>query len=270
MGTMMRLILIAVMLVVLATGCQSTGVLDGKPDTLYQVSLLNALMLGDYDGFIPISQLKVKGDTGIGTFDTLDGELIMLDGTVYQAKYTGEVVVQKDTASIPFGAVTWFDTDLEDPNLKDIQDIQALKTYLDATIQRETGDFNCFYTALIQGSFRRVHVRSVPPQAKPYLPLAAIAATQPEFMYENVEGTIVALRCPEYVDGVNLPGWHLHFISQDTTKGGHLLDIDLSTATLRLDVIRQFELVLPGSVAFAGLDITRDLKKATQQVEGKP
>ena len=42
---------------------------------LYQVSLLQALSLGRYEGSVKISELKKNGNIGIGTFDGLDGEI---------------------------------------------------------------------------------------------------------------------------------------------------------------------------------------------------
>ena len=60
-------------------------------ETLYQVSTIDALMQGAYEGVQPVSEIRKHGDFGIGTFDALDGEMIVLDGTVYQAKADGKI-----------------------------------------------------------------------------------------------------------------------------------------------------------------------------------
>lgn len=254
----------------LGTGCQSVSKQAiPRDDTLYQVSLLNALMLGEYDGFVPVSTLQQEGDIGIGTFDTLDGEMIMLDGVVYKARATGEVVVVDPTITVPFAVVTAFDADMPAMQVKDIADLNMLKENLEAMITQNGNDFNCFYVARIEGTFPLAHVRSVPGQEKPYKRLSEIAATQKEFIYENLEGTIVAFRCPEYVQGINLPKWHLHFLSGDKTKGGHLLDAKLSQGNIQIDTIREFHLVLPESNSFSNMDIANDLSKETTKVEGK-
>ena len=258
-------VLVIVSLVFLGVGCQSTQALVPTSDALYQVSLLNALMLGEYDGVVSVGQLKQKGDVGIGTFDALDGEMIMLDGVVYKARYTGKVVVQNDTETVPFGAVTWFDVDFPALPVQSVSNIEGIKTLLDSSLE----DFNAFYVAVLEGEFSMVHVRSVPEQIKPYPRLSAIAAKQPEFFYEDLEGTIVAFRCPDYVEGINLPGWHLHFLSADKTKGGHLLDAQIITGEVQMDVIREFDLVLPQSASFAARDVAHDLRTETLQVEGK-
>ena len=258
------------LVVFLGTGCQSVSKQAiPQDDTLYQVSLLNALMLGEYDGFVPVSTLQREGDIGIGTFDTLDGEMIMLDGVVYKAKASGEVVVVDPSVTVPFAVATAFDADMPVLQLENVPDINALKDSLEAMIAQNGNDFNCFYVARIEGTFPLAHVRSVPAQDKPYKRLSEIAATQKEFIYENLEGTIVAFRCPEYVQGINLPKWHLHFLSADKTKGGHLLDAKLSQGNVQIDTIREFNLVLPESNSFSNMDIANDLSKETTKVEGK-
>ncbi|AEV29349.1 alpha-acetolactate decarboxylase [Sphaerochaeta pleomorpha str. Grapes] len=261
---------VLLLIIVLGTGCQSVPKTTiQQDDTLYQVSLLNALMLGEYDGFIPVSTLQQKGDIGIGTFDTLDGEMIMLDTVVYKAKATGEVFVVDPDVTVPFAVVTTFDADMPVLQVKNVGDLDALKKLLDGMIAQNGNDFNCFYVARIGGTFSLAHVRSVPAQEKPYKRLSEIAATQKEFIYENLEGTIVAFRCPDYVEGINLPKWHLHFLSADMAKGGHLLDANLSQGNVQIDTIREFNLVLPENNSFAQMDIANDLSRETSKVEGK-
>ncbi len=252
-----------------ASGCQIAQEKPARSDALYQVSLLNGLMLGDYDGSVSVGALRKLGDTGIGTFDQLDGELIMIGGKTYKAKSDGSVELQPDSETVPFAAVTFFDNDIVSRSIADVKDIASLKQTLDQVIVEEKGDFNRFYIVSIEGTFSFVHVRSVPSQTKPYKPLSEITKTQTEFTYENIEGTIIAIRCPDYVSGINLPGWHLHFLSKDRTKGGHLLDADIIGAVLSMDKISEFQLILPETEEFAKLNLTQDLNSDTNNVESK-
>jgi acetolactate decarboxylase len=226
-------------------------------------------MLGDYDGFVTLRQLSTKGDLGIGTFDALDGEMILLDGVVYKALHTGAVEQQPMDETTPFAVATYFTRDFGLETTALFNNIGAFKEQLDVLVESNSADFNCFYAATITGTFSMVHVRSVPPQEKPYKPLSYIAATQPEYIYENIEGTIVAFRSPEYVDKINLPGWHLHFISNDKSKGGHVLDATMQGGTFALDEIRDFDMVLPDRESFADMDVATDLQSQTVKVEGK-
>ena len=264
-----KILITLVLLSVVSFSCQVHAEATIKTDALYQVSLINALMQGDYDGTVSVGDLLKIGDTGIGTFDRLDGEMIMLDGVVYKAKADGSVDIQPDPETVPFAAVTFLDNDIARQDIAGLSSIDALKAYLDDLVHQETGDYNRFYVAVIEGRFNTVHVRSVPEQTKPYKPLSEIAETQPEYIYESLEGTIVALRCPDFVEGINVPGWHLHFISKDRSKGGHMLNADLLIGSLKMDVISDFNMKLPNTDSFSSLDLTKDLSSDTEKVESK-
>ena len=251
------------------SGCQPVQKPIEISDAIFQVSLLDGLMQGDYDGTATVGQLLQKGDTGLGTFDQLDGEMVVLDGVVYKAKSDGSVEVVADSETVPFAAVAHFDSDIPATELTSIANFDSLKAALDDIIAQQTGDFNQFYIATIQGNFDLVHVRSVPMQSKPYKPLAEVTKNQAEFVYENIQGTAVAMRFPDYMQGINLPGWHLHFLSGDKTKGGHVLDAKLADGSVNMDIIREFQLVVPDTENFANLDLGVDLSQQTGAVESK-
>ncbi len=40
--------------------------------------------------------------------------------------------------------------------------------------------------------------------------------TLQSFLFENIRGSLVGVYFPDYLDGINMPGWHLHFLSEDT------------------------------------------------------
>ena len=71
-------------------------------DKIYQVSTLQALALGYTRQVVTVRALLEQGDTGLGTFENVDGEMIVLDGVCYQAKQDGSVVTAEDTAGVPF------------------------------------------------------------------------------------------------------------------------------------------------------------------------
>lgn len=240
-----------------------------KNDNLYQVSLLNGLMQGDYDGSVSIGELLKHGDTGLGTFNKLDGEMIVIDGVVYKAKSDGTVEKQPAEELTPFAAVGFMDDDYKIDGLNGITNLNDLKVKLDDFVKTQAADKNAFYMVKISGDFNLAHVRSVPMQEKPYRPLNLIASEQKEFVYNDVKGTIVALYCPDYMEGINLPTWHFHFITDDRTKGGHLLDINIKNAQGTMDKIEDYNLVLPHSKTFAEMDLAKDLSKETAKTESK-
>jgi hypothetical protein len=96
--------------------------------------------------------------------------------------------------------------------------------------------------------------------------MEVLAHDQTFFEYENIEGTMVGIYCPPYMSALNAVGWHLHFISDDKTKGGHVLDVNIADAVLTWDDTDGFEVRLPQNEMFAGFDLTidqsEDIKKA--------
>ena len=234
-------------------------------ETIYQVALLQSLTQGYYDGIIKVSELKEHGDIGIGTFEGVNGEMIVLDGTVYQALGDGTVQVAADDETVPFSNVTFFDKD-GSVELSDINDVNALKEKLNAMV-KENGK-NLFYFVKISGTFEKMNVRSEIKQEKPYKTLdKALETDQREFNYDNITGTVVALYCPDYMNGLNTPGWHFHFISDDKTKGGHLLDLQFAKATAEYDATPEFDMCLTDNGDFQQMELANDVSDAIKKVE---
>ena len=234
-------------------------------ETIFQVSLLQGLTLGDYYGSVTVKELKEKGDTGIGTFEGVNGELVMVDGVVYRAKSDGSVEVAPDDETIPFSNVTFFDVDATE-EISGISNINDLKSYLNGKVN-EFGKNN-FYMIRIDGAFKNVYARSELKQEEPYKTLAeALSTDQREFNFENTSGTVVGLYCPEYMKELNAAGWHFHFVSEDKQNGGHVLDLDIDSAQLKWDNTPGFNMLLPDTKKFPTLDLTTDQSEDIKKVE---
>ena len=256
-----------ILLISMFTGCATSDkdTVNQDRDVLYQVSLLQGLTLGDYHGSITVEELKKHGDTGIGTFNKLNGELIMVDGVVYRAAGNGSIEVVSDDETIPFSNVTFMDTD-ETKELKGIADYESLCKELNKLVE-EKGK-NCFYVIRIDGTFAMANVRSVNAQDEPYEPLVDVLEhDQTFFDYENVNGTIVGIYCPPYMSDLNAAGWHLHFISADKDKGGHVLGLSITDAVLTWDDTTGFQMQLPENEMFDKFDLTIDQTEDIKKVE---
>lgn len=234
-------------------------------DTLYQVSLLQGLLQGDYNGSISIGELKACGDTGIGTFDRLNGELIMVDGVVYRAAGDGTVEVPSDDETIPFSNVTFMDAD-EEVSINNVASFDDLMEILNGKVAELGG--NRFYMIRIDGVFNTVYARSEYAQDKPYEPLVVVLETDQTFFdMENVSGTVVGLYCPAYMSELNNAGWHLHFISDDRTSGGHVLDLAIEEAVITWDYTDNFEMILPDNDEFTQIDFSIDRSEDVRRAE---
>jgi acetolactate decarboxylase len=232
-------------------------------ETLTQVSTIDALMAGLYDGVISCGQLKGYGDFGIGTFEALDGEMVILEGRIYQVKADGVASIVNDSLGVPFAAVTFFDSDRE-VNTASGTDYAGFQAILDQNIISN----NIFVAVKLNRNFSYVKTRSVPGQVKPYPLLADVTQKQSVFKFNNVSGTIVGFRCPPYVNGVNVPGYHLHFLTNDRKAGGHLLDFTVNEVSTYVDYTSEFLMILPDeSSDFYKLDLSQDKKEELEKVE---
>lgn len=243
----------------------SLDVVRGR-ETLNQVSILQSLSQGDLSGTVSVADLRKLGDTGIGTFDFLDGELVMLEGEVYQVRADGLTVVATDAMTVPFADVTFMDSDiifeLEGPLT-----FEGLKAELDSQVN--VYNPNLFYMAVIDCTLDYLKVRSAIPRWTGEGTLADHMKTaQVAYDYCGVAGSLVALYCPQFMASLNLPGWHLHFISHDRSIGGHVLDLELRSGFATLDQTRGFNMILPDDdMRFAAMDLTLDQSNDLKKVE---
>jgi acetolactate decarboxylase len=245
--------LLGVLLGASMLGCQSTGELGEGEDVLFQYSTLGSLMAGVYDGDMTYAQLKQHGDFGLGTFNTLDGEMIEVEHQVYQIRADGVAYPVDDEMKTPFAVVTYFEPD-QTVEVADLMDYAHFKTYLDGLLPTE----NIPYAIRLTGTFAYVQTRSVPEQAEPYPPLLEVMETQPTFEFREVEGVMLGFRLPSYMAQANAPGYHFHFLTADKKAGGHVLEFQLEGIAAEIDATDEWYTVLPGDDAFYEVDISDD------------
>lgn len=231
-------------------------------ETLTQISTISALMAGLYDGVMPCGQLKSYGDFGIGTFEAVDGEMVELDGKIYQIRSDGIAYTAADSLKVPFAEVTFFNNDHEE-RIASGTNYAGLQGILDKVIPA-----NIFCAIEIEGDFSYMKTRSVPEKVKPYPPLTEVTKNQSVFEFNNVAGTIVGFRCPEYINGVSVPGYHFHFLTADRTAGGHVLEFKTKNVTAMLDHTPAFLMILPDQTSdFYKIDLYGDQQNGIQKVE---
>jgi acetolactate decarboxylase len=231
-------------------------------DVLYQASTFNGLMEGVYDGPTTIGELRQHGDFGIGTFNSLNGEMVGFDGRFYQVRSDGKAYPVSDDVKTPFASVKFFQPDRSAVISKDM-DFEQLQKFLNALVPTE----NIFYAIRIDGTFSYVRTRSVPMQKRPYPRLVEVVKTQPTFEFHNVKGTIVGYRLPPYVNGLNIAGYHLHFLTENADAGGHLLECRIEKASVKMDDCTQFFLNLPQQEDFSKVNLTTQKHEEINKIE---
>ena len=229
----------------LASATSSTPPIAGPSHEVFQHSTLEALLGGVFDGEVTVGELLTHGDFGLGTFNSLDGEMIILDGTCYHLRSDGTAGIAADTDRTPFAAVTFF-------NAQITSSVDAAITYkqLDDLVCELIPSPNLTYAIRVTGQFNTVRTRTVARQHKPYPTLTEATEGQSESTFTDIAGTLAGYLSPSYQQGITVAGYHLHFLDASRTRGGHCLDFTLRNGTVSLDTLTALHLSLPQSGAF--------------------
>ena len=206
-----------------------------------------------------VSELLQHGDTGLGTFEDVDGEMILADGICCRALEDGTVMEAAPSMGVPFFAVTFM---REGPvfSLDFVPDFETLKKLLDIKIEEDFG-LNSMHVVRIDGDFEKISARSESAYRSQHITLKEVLKqTQKDFFFEKISGTLICEYFPDYMDGINAPGWHLHFISEDRTRGGHVIDLVMARGSAVMNKISQIQIRLPNSPSFD----TYSLRQASQ------
>ena len=212
---------------------------------------VGALVEGLFEQPTTLAELRAHGDLGIGTFNDLDGEMILLDGRFWRADAGGRVVEMPPDTRTPFAAATFFTGDtadeIDDPAGRDVFEL----------VQGLLPSENMLYALRVDGEFARVHARSVPRQ-EAGRPLVEVTRHQPEFSFEGMAGSLAGFFTPAYLGAVAVPGLHLHFVDASRTRGGHALSARLTRGVVRIQHVPRLTLALPVTLDFLTLDLGRE------------
>ncbi len=234
---------------------------EHEPHVLFQASTIAALLEGAYDGDVTFAQLAEHGDFGLGTFNGLDGEMIALDGGFFRADVDGRISPVGSAALTPFAVTVWFAPAIEF-GLPAPCSHEELLAALD---QGAAG--NASYAVRVDGAFDLVRARSVPAQRPPYRPLGEVVAEQHVFDLEDVEGTLVGFRFPDYAEGLEVAGHHLHFVSADRTRGGHVLECRPASGRVGIDPSSDLHVELPPGVELSAEHLDAGARAALDRAE---
>lgn len=232
------------------------------PHEVYQTSTIGALLDGVYDGTTTLAEVLRHGDFGLGTFNALDGELVILDGRCYRLRADGTASLAALSELTPFAAVTRFRADTE-------FSIETATSGADvlATIEARLNSANLIQAVRIAGTFTRLRTRTVSEQTRPYPPLTTVTDAQSERSFTNISGTVVGFHTPAFEQGIAVAGFHLHFLDDSRRHGGHLLDFEVAAARVSVGSASELHLSLPTSGAFltaalSGPELDRQIRRA--------
>lgn len=236
---------------------------DRDPHVLFQASTIGALLDGAFEGDLSFAELAEHGDLGLGTLNRLDGEMIALDGEFFRADVDGLIHPVPPEARTPFAVLTRFEPTLEE-RIEGPLEQEQLLARLDSLAPAGSPS----RAIRLDGRFELVRARSVPAQRPPFRPLAeVIAAEQHVYDLADVEGTMLGFRFPAYAEGIEIGGYHLHFVDASRERGGHVLDCRVASVRARLDPSDELHVELPPAVELADPDLAAATHAAIDAVE---
>jgi acetolactate decarboxylase len=236
---------------------------EREPHVLFQASTIGALLDGAFEGDLSFGELAEHGDLGLGTLNHLDGEMIAIDGEFFRADVDGDVTPVGADERTPFAVVTAFEPSVDEWLLEEEISHQELLACLDDLVP----DCASSCAVRLDGRFDLVRARSVPRQQPPYRPLTEVVADQHVFELRDVAGTMLGFRFPTYVEGIEVAGHHLHFISADRSRGGHVLDSRSRGLRVRLDASDDLHVELPPQVDLEDPKLAAQAHAAVELVE---
>jgi acetolactate decarboxylase len=210
----------------------------------FQAGTLDALMTGHFDGDATIGEILAKGDHGIGTIQHLDGEMVIVDGAAFVVDADGHVRALSDETRTPFAVVCRFVARIRQA-IEGPLGLRPLHDLLD----RALPDPVSVLAVRLDGEFRDLRLRSVRGQRPPYPPLTEVTRHQTEWAVPAASGTVVGFRFPERVAGIEVPGYHLHFLAHDRAHGGHVLDLTMLHGHASIDGGDELHVELPEDIA---------------------
>lgn len=232
-------------------------------DYLYQYSIIDALLAGVYDGTMTFGEIKSKGNLGLGTFNRIDGELFMNDGEVFKIRYDGSVHPVNDSEQTPLAFVKHFQPDTIFEWSGNAINYEQFEEWIGNNLHS-----NELYAIRISGPFSRMHTRAPAPAQKPYPPLVDyLADNQHEFTFEETLGVAVGFYLPEYIDRMNVPGFHFHYLSEDQQSGGHILDFETNRLKVEVDKASGVILENMDNRDFLNADLVKDRGNEMNTVE---
>ena len=235
--------------------------LDVEHHSIFQVSTSGAIVQGLFQGCFTVADLRRHGDLGLGTFEDLDGEMILIDGHCFQARSDGSIVEASDDELTPFATVVSFIADSTE-SLGPVPSLHDLISQLDGLRPSN----NVISAFKIIGTFDSLNLRAAC-KHESGTDLVAATADQGLFDVVDIPGTILGFWTPTYAQSIGIAGYHLHFISDDRLHGGHLLGMSAARVTAQIHQVNDVHLAIPETEAFLEADFSGDTSAALDAAE---
>jgi len=229
-----------------------------QASTLVQIGNTSAVLSGVTEGNTSISELKQYGNFGLGTFNNIAGEMIVLDSNVYQIGENGKTILADLKWKTPYAEIIHFSPKLFD-HLNTIANYRTLKKIIYVKLNNK----NIPYAIYVKGQFPYLKLRSRSPRSA----LDTKNKIEKTYDLKQINGTLVGYWFPEYLMNLTVPGFHFHFISDDKKQSGHVLDLKIEKANFALKEINKIELQFPQTDIYQKARITAPTLSTYQKIQ---
>ena len=226
---------------VVGVGLLAMSILASAPVQAANEGASGLVQVGTYDyltqpDFTPLADVReiADGNTmGLGTFANLDGELVMVGGTVYQVRPDGTPREAQESSRTPFMQAIAFRPENNAPVPPGTTCAQ-LPALITAVAQKANG----IIAVRVRGTFTDLVTRSVTADPPPFQPLSQTVAEQTVFPLGQQRAVLVGFWQGRDALGIGQDGLHLHGLNVDRSAGGHVLsceagaDVQLSVQTV--------------------------------------
>lgn len=204
-----------------------------------QVGTYAYLTAPDYDALAPVGAAARGKSFALGTFDRLDGELVMVAGRLFRVGTSGTPRTVAMSRRTPFVQAVRFR-----PQAWRTVQSGTTCTRMERMIDRMVGSSAGMVAVRVRGRFAQVEFRSVAEQSKPYPPLTEVVANQVVFPTERRRAVLVGFRSGPDFAGASAPGLHLHGLTADRERGGHVLSCTTGSGVrLAVQTVRGIRLI---------------------------
>lgn len=225
---------------------------------IYQYSTIGALMSGYFNADDDVYQHCSCSSIGLGCSELLNAELTVQHGKAYTATAEQPITEQKSPFHVPFYQITSFDQYQEQPIA------HVSEHNLEETLQNFICLNNNFVAVRIAGQLDKLVLRR-PYPSDHQREIKEVSDQQQVSEYQDIHGHLIGFWTPEMYGRISVPGFHLHFLSDDLTVSGHVLSYQVNSGQLQFEEKSTLEVKNPNTSAFQQLNI--DLKSLDQMIE---
>lgn len=242
-------LIISILLLLILSG--NISVAQNKyPKTVYQTSPISALLKGFANDSFTVSDIREHGDFGLGTFNGVDGEMIILNRKVYRADYNGKISMPENSRQSPFVTEIYFHADTN-ITLKDTLSFSELENFINKVLPSK----NIICAIKIEGLFKNIQYRSEKKQIAAFTNLNDVLKHQFIYNKSNIKGTLVGFYYPDYLKDINAAGYHFHFLSFDKKSGGHVLNLITQIIKIQIEFANNLDMRIPKTTGFYKMNL---------------